>query len=623
MELVKKDVKYLNKDFAQFRQNLINFTRQYFPNTYNDFNESSPGMMFIEMASYVGDVLSYYTDQSFRESLLADAQENANILQLAQTFGFQTKINTPASVDLDVFQLLPAKGTGNATEPDYDYALSIARNMVVQTEQGISFITTQPVDFGVDSGNDPRTVSVYSVDSSGAPEFYLLQKKVPAKSGELKTAEYTFNAPNPYDKITLFETNVIDIIDVISDTGDEWTQVNYLAQDTVFDAIPNIPFNDAEMSKEKSTVPYILKLKRTPRRFITRVRNDGKMDIQFGAGVSSDADEELIPNPKNVGMGLEYLSRTTTVDVDPTNFLRTSTYGLAPNNETLTVRYTVGGSISENVAANKLNLLITVPYNSQNTAEVNLDFVKDSLAVNNPESATGGQTKQNIEAIRQQAMANFASQGRMITREDYIARCYMMPSKFGSIAKAYVIGDLQQNTEDKTYPRETISNPLALNLYTLAFNEDQQLIPLNTALRENLRTYLSQFRMLTDAINIKTAYIVNVGVECDIMPTANANNQEVQLRVVEKLKELLHVNRMQINGPIIIPNIMSELDKVSGVQTVARFEMKNLYNDKQGYAKNIYDIEGATKGGIVYPSLDPMIFEVRYPNKDIKVRITG
>jgi len=623
MELVKKDVKYLNKDFAQFRQNLINFTRQYFPNTYNDFNESSPGMMFIEMASYVGDVLSYYTDQSFRESLLADAQENANILQLAQTFGFQTKINTPASVDLDVFQLLPAKGTGNATEPDYDYALSIARNMVVQTEQGISFITTQPVDFGVDSGNDPRTVSVYSVDSSGAPEFYLLQKKVPAKSGELKTAEYIFNAPKPYDKITLFETNVIDIIDVISDTGDEWTQVNYLAQDTVFDAIPNIPFNDAEMSKEKSTVPYILKLKRTPRRFITRVRNDGKMDIQFGAGVSSDADEELIPNPKNVGMGLEYLSRTTTVDVDPTNFLRTSTYGLAPNNETLTVRYTVGGSISENVAANKLNLLITVPYNSQNTAEVNLDFVKDSLAVNNPESATGGQTKQNIEAIRQQAMANFASQGRMITREDYIARCYMMPSKFGSIAKAYVIGDLQQNTEDKTYPRETISNPLALNLYTLAFNEDQQLIPLNTALRENLRTYLSQFRMLTDAINIKTAYIVNVGVECDIMPTANANNQEVQLRVVEKLKELLHVNRMQINGPIIIPNIMSELDKVSGVQTVARFEMKNLYNDKQGYAKNIYDIEGATKGGIVYPSLDPMIFEVRYPNKDIKVRITG
>jgi hypothetical protein len=623
MELVKKDVKYLNKDFAQFRQNLINFTRQYFPNTYNDFNESSPGMMFIEMASYVGDVLSYYTDQSFRESLLSDAKENANILQLAQTFGFQTKINTPASVILDVFQLIPAKGTGNATEPDYDYALSIAENMVVQTEQGINFITTQPVDFDVDSGASPRTVSVYSVDLTGAPEFYLLQKQTPAKSGEIKTASFTFNAPKPYDKITLLEGNIIDIIDITSNSGNEWTQVDYLAQDTIFDSIPNIPFNDGDMAKEKSTVPYILKLKRTPRRYITRVRNDGKMDIQFGAGVSSDADEELIPNPKNVGMGLEYLKRTTSVTVDPTNFLRTSTYGLAPNNETLTVRYTIGGNIKENVASNKLNLLITVPYNSQNTAEVNLDFVKDSLAVNNPESATGGQAKQDIDAIRQQAMANFASQGRMVTREDYIARCYMMPSRFGSIAKAYVIGDMQQNTEDKTYPRETISNPLALNLYTLAFNEDQQLIPLNTALRENLRTYLSQFRMLTDAINIKTAYIVNVGIECDIMPSANSNNQEVQLRVVEKIKELLHVNRMQINGPIIIPNIMSELDAISGVQTVARFEMTNLYNSKQGYAENVYDIEGATKNGIVYPSLDPMIFEVRYPNKDIKVRITG
>lgn len=624
MELVKKDVKYLNKDFAQFRANLINFTRQYFPNTYNDFNESSPGMLFIEMASYVGDVLSYYTDQSFRESLLSDAQENANVLQLAQTFGFQARINTPASVVLDLFQLLPAKGSGNATEPDYDYALSIAENMVVQTEQGISFLTTRPVDFAVDSNESPRTVSVYSINTDGTPEFYLLQKKVPAKSGQIKTATYEFETPKAYDKITLPDTNVIDIVDVISDTSDEWFQVNYLAQDTIFDAIPNIPFNDAELSKERSTVPYILKLKRTPRRYVTRVRNDGKMDIQFGAGVSSDSDEELIPNPKNVGMGLEYLNRTTTVDVDPTNFLRTSTYGLAPNNETLTVRYTVGGSVNENVAANKLNLLIEIPYNTdKNTAEVNLDFVKESLAVNNPESATGGQSKQDINALRQQAMSNFASQGRMITREDYIARCYMMPPQFGAIAKAYVIGDMQQDTADVTYPRETVSNPLALNLYTLAYNEDKQLIPLNSALRENLRTYLSQFRMLTDAINIKTAYIVNIGVECDILPSPNYNNQEVQLRVVNKIKELFDVERMQINGPIVIPNVMSEIDKIPGVQTVARFELMNLYNTAQGYADNVYDLEQATKNGIIYPSLDPCIFEVRFPNKDIKVRITG
>ena len=623
MSLVKKDVKYLNKDFAQFRQNLINFTRQYFPNTYNDFNETSPGMMFIEMASYVGDVLSYYTDQSFRESILNNAQESANILNLAQLFGYQVKLNTPATVVLDIFQLVPSKGTGNATEPDFDYALSIQENLQVQTEAGINFLTTAPVDFQVNTSNNPREVSVYSTDSSGNIEFYLLKKQVPAKSGEIKTKTFEFGIPKPYDKITLPDTNVLDIIDVISSTNDEWSEVNYLAQDTVFDSIANIPFNDAEMSEFKSTVPYILKLKRTPRRFVTRVRNDQKIDIQFGAGVSSDSDEELIPNPKNVGMGLEYLKRSTTLDVDPTNFLRTSTYGLAPNSETLTVRWTVGGSVSENIAANTLNIITTVNYNNINTADVNLDFVKTTVAANNPGPATGGKTKQDLESIRQNAMANFAAQNRMITREDYIARCYMIPAKFDSIAKAYVIGDSQQNTADVTYPRETLSNPLALNLYTLAYNDAQQLVPLNTALKENLRTYLSQFRMLTDAINIKTAYIVNIGVDVDIIPTPNSNSQEVILRVVNRLKELLHVDRMQINGPINIANIMSELDKVRGVQTVAGLDITNLYNTVTGYSQYVYDIQGAIKNSIIYPSLDPMIFEVRFPNKDIKGRIVS
>ena len=623
MESVKKDVKYLNKDFAQFRQNLINFTRQYFPNTYNDFNETSPGMMFIEMASYVGDVLSYYTDQSFRESILNSAQENANVLNLAQLFGYQVKLNTPATVILDIFQLVPSKGSGNATEPDFDYALSISENIQVQTDAGVNFISTAPVDFRVNTSNDPREVSVYSTDSAGNIEFYLVKKQVPAKSGEIKTEQFTFNIPKPYDKITLPDTNVLDIIDVISSTGDEWSQVNYLAQDTVFDSIANIPFNDVEMAEFRSTVPYILKLKRTPRRYVTRIRNDQKLDIQFGAGVSSDSDEELIPNPKNVGMGLEYLKRTTTLDVDPTNFLRTSTYGLAPNNETLTVRWTVGGSITENVSANTLNLVTVINYNSTNTADVNLDFVKSTVAVNNPEPATGGKTKQDIESIRQNAMANFAAQNRMITREDYIARCYMMPAKFGSIAKAYVIGDSQQNTADITYPRETISNPLALNLYTLAYNDAKQLVPLNTALKENLRTYLSQFRMLTDAINIKTAYVVNIGAEVDIIPTPNSNSQEVILRVVNRLKELLNVDRMQVNGPINKANIMSELDNIRGVQTVAGLTITNLYNTLTGYSKYVYDIEGATKNSIIYPSLDPMIFEVRFPNKDIKGRIVS
>ncbi len=623
MDIIKKDVKYLNKDFGQFRQNLINFSRQYFPNTYNDFNESSPGMMFIEMASYVGDVLSYYSDQTFRESLLNNAQESANILQLSQLFGYQAKMNTPATTMLDVFQLVPSIGTGDSTEPDFRYCLSLTNNIQVQTKEGINFTTTQAVDFSVDTPNDQREVTVYSVDSIGNIEWYLLKKQVPAKSGEIKTVDFDFGDPKAYDKITLKETNVIDILDINSDTGDEWHQVDYLAQDTIFQSIPNVPFNDKAMSDDRSSVPYILKLKRTPRRFVTRVRDDSKMDIQFGAGVSSDSDEEVIPNPKNVGMGLEYLTRTTVTSVDPTNFLRTSTYGLAPNNEKLTVRYTVGGGVNENVPANTLTVVPNLYFNSFNVGQVDLTFVKSTVAMNNPEPAKGGKAKQDIEVVRQNAIANFASQNRMMTREDYIARCYMMPARFGSISKAYIIADMQQDSEDKTYPRDTISNPMALNLYTLAYNDDKQLVPLNNALKQNLKTYLDQFRMLTDAINIKTAHIVNVGINFEIIPMPNINSQEVVLRCIEKLKNIFHVDRMQINGPVNISNIITEIDQIKGVQSVGNFELTNLYDMDLGYAGNVYDLEKATKNNIIYPSLDPCIFEIRFPDLDIKGRTLG
>jgi hypothetical protein len=622
MELVKKDVKYLNKDFAQFRQNLISFAKQYFPNTYNDFNESSPGMMFIEMASYVGDVLSYYADQQFRESVLSTAQEDANVLMLSQLFGYKPKLNAPAIVTLDVYQLVPSIGTGIDARPDYRYALSIQDNMQVQSESGIKFRTLNQVDFTYSSSLDPTEVSVYEIDNSGNVQYYLLKKQVQAISGEIKTTDYAFGNPKPYDKITLPETNVLDIVKVTDDDGNTWYETDYLAQDTIFEDIANIPFNDPTLSVYRSTVPYILKLRRTARRFVSRVRADYQTELQFGSGVSSDSDEEIIPNPKNVGLGLDYLARTTTSNIDPSNFLYTSTYGLAPNNVTLTVQYTIGGSISDNVPVNTITTINNIVYNSGNEIySLDLSFVKSSVAVNNPVPATGGKTRDSIDSIRQNAIANFAAQNRAITREDYISRCYSMPSKYGSIAKAYIIGDTQLDTNDRDYPRDTVSNPLALNLYVLAYDVNKNLTAPNEAIRENLRTYLSNYRMLTDAINIKTAYIVNIGIEFEVIPTPNSNSNEVLLRCVNRLKQMFDNDRMQINGPINISNVVSEIDRLEGVQSVPRLEIVNLTDMNKGYAGNVYDINAATKNGIVYPSLDPCIFEIKYPNVDIKGRV--
>jgi len=613
-DLVKKDVKYLNKDFAQFRQNLINFAKNYFPDTYQDFNESSPGMMFMEMSSYVGDVLSYYTDTSFKESLLSTAEESSNILMLSQLFGHKPRLNAPATCNLDVFQLVPATVTGGDAAPDMAYALTVASGLLVSDENGTEFHTEESIDFN----HDPE-ITVYEIDGSGNVARYLLKKRVKIISGAVKTSTFSFVDPKPYDKIILPDTNIIDVISITDSANNNWLEVDYLAQDTVFEDIANIPFNDPELSAYRSTVPYILKLKKTARRFISRVRDDGRIELCFGSGVSSDADEEIIPNPKNVGHGLEYLRRTTTSTVDPTNFLYTSTYGIAPSNTTLTVTYSVGGSLEENVGVHSIVNITNVTYLNE-TGTINLDDTKESLAVTNSEPALGGRGKQHLEGIRQNAMASFAAQNRAITREDYIARVYSMPSKFGAISKAYIVGDTQINTTDKTYPAETIANQYALNLYILAQDATGCFTEANQALLENLRTYISQYRMLTDALNIKAAFIINLGINFEVIPKPNYNSNEIVLKCVSRLKTLLHRDRMQINGALNISSIISDLDGLEGVQSIPTLEFVNMHKASSGYSGNEYQMNGAVKNNILYPSLDPSIFEIKYPDGDIKGR---
>lgn len=617
-ELVKKEVKYLNKDFGQFRSNLISFAKNYFPNTYNDFNESSPGMMFIEMSAYVGDVLSFYADTQLREGFLAEARERSNLYNLANSLSYKAKTNTPAYVKLDIFQLLPAVGSGANTSPDWRYALTVQPNALLSSTSTVKFRTLDYVDFSFSSSFDPTEVTVYEIDNTGQVTYYLLKKQVNAVSGEIKTSTFTFGNAKIYDKITLPENNVLEIIDIVDSDGNTWYEVPYLAQDTVPLSIQNIPFNDPTLSANRSSAPFILKYKKTAKRFVTRLRGDNRTEIQFGAGVSSEADEDLIPNPTAVGFGLPYFKRTADLSIDPSNFLYTQTYGQAPNNTTLTVRYTIGGGVSDNVGINTISTINSITYNSFNASldSAVITFVKNSVAVNNPEPARGGQALRDLESIRQDAIANFAAQNRAVTREDYIVRCYAMPAKFGSIAKAFIIQDDQMSTDGDRIP-----NPLALNLYALGYDSNKNFTPLSNAVNENLRNYLSQYRMLTDAINIKTPYIINIGIEFEIIARPGFNGNEVVLRCIESLKRSFDNDKMGINMPIIVNQFVSELDRIEGVQTVSSFKITNLYDTILGYSGNLYDIDGATKNGIIYPSLDPSIFEVKYPNSDIKGRI--
>ena len=614
-----KDIKYLNKDFNSFKDQLIEFTKVYHPDKFNDFSEGNPGMMFLEMAAYVGDVLSFYTDTQLRENILLLAQEKENLYNLAYSLGYKPKVTSAAVTDLEIFQLLPSRIIGSSYVPDFDYALDIESNSSFRGG-GEVFTITDTVRFDFSSSFDPTEINIYQYDNSNNPEYYLLKKTVKAISGETKTQTFEIGPAERFKTLTLFDSNIISIESIKDTEGNEYYEVPYLAQDTIFEEVENIGTNDPELKGFNEQTPYLVKIKKVPRRFVSRFKNNNQLEIQFGAGISDKADEQIIPNPDNIGLGINDGRSKLDVSYDPSNFLYTKAYGQIPANTILTVTYLTGGGLSSNVAsnvitdANTLNII-----NKPNLNQGLLNFIKSSVASNNPIAATGGGEGDSIEDIRLNAIANFSTQQRTVTKEDYVIRTLSMPSRFGRVAKAYITQDDQ--ISPLTTEANRIPNPLALNLYTLGYDNNKRLINLNQATKTNLSTYLEQYRMLTDAINIKNAFIINFALDFEITTFKNYNNQETLLQCITDLKDYLNIDKWQINQPIILSEIENLIGSVRGVKTLEKLELTNKSGRVLGYSPYKYSFEAATKKGVLYPSLDPSIFELKYPDSDIRGRV--
>ena len=609
MAKVKRDISYLNKDFGDFRNQLINFSKTYFPTTYTDFSPASPGMMFMEQASYVGDVLSFYLDNQLQETFIQYARQTNNLFDLAYMFGYTPKVTSLATTQLDIFQIVPAKTVGTGSQPDFSYALDFPENTEV-TGDGQTFTIQDNIDFTVSSSQDPTLVTVAQVNGA-TPTYYLLNKKRNASSGDIQTTTFSFGAHQEFPTVDLQGENIAQILDVFDSDGNEWYQVSALGQDSVYDKIKNTNVNDPNNSSGQEDTPYILQLKQVQRRFATRFVDNTTLQIQFGSGNAESNDEEIIPNPHNVGLGLPYTQDKLTTAYSPTNFIFTNTYGIAPSNTTLTVRYITGGGITSNVAANTLtnvdtsNTTFIQPTLNESLAQ----YVFDSVAVNNPEAATGGADGDSIEEIRQNTISSYGTQLRNVTADDYLVRTLSMPSNFGNISKAHV-----------QKPTNANSNT-TLEIYTLSYDINKNLRTASSALKENLTTYLNQYKMIGDSITIKDAYIVNIAVDFEIITLPNYNNNEVIRNCLTALIDFFNVDKWQINQPIILRNINVLLDKVTGVQTVKQVKITNKAGVSEGYSQYGYDVEGATQSGVIYPSIDPSIFEVKNLNKDISGRV--
>jgi len=614
---IRRNIQYINKDFTELRASLIDYAKTYFPNTYTDFSPTSPGMMFMEMAAYVGDVLSFYMDNQIQENFLQYARQPNNLYELAYMFGYKPNVTQVATTIVDFYQQVPASGSTSNKVPDFNYSLFVPGNTSITSTSNasISFLMEDPIDFSVSSSGDPTEITVYEVDGSGIPLYFLLKKSRKAISATINTIPFSFGAPTQFSTVDINADKIIGVLDITDTDGNEWYEVDYLGQEMVFNSIKNTNVNDPNLSQYAGDTPYILKLEKVQRRFASRVISTGSLQLQFGAGTAEDTDEEIIPNPNNVGIGLPFEIDKLTTAYSPENFLFTKTYGIAPSNTTLNVRYLTGGGVESNVPANDLtNLTSTVTFVNQQTNQTTANYVFNSLAVTNPQAADGGGDGDTIEEIRQNSSANFATQLRNVTQNDYLVRALSMPAKYGVVSKAYI-------EPTKAQSISAGESQSVLDLYVLSYNVSNQLTTTSLALKQNIITYLSQYRMVNDSVTIKDAFIINIGVNFDIIVLPNYNSNEVLTNCIVALRDYFAIDRWQINQPIVLRDIYILLDRIEGVQTVKTITINNLVGENLGYSKYAYDINGATANNVVYPSLDPSIFEVKYPNQDIQGRV--
>jgi len=547
-------------------------------------------MMLIEISAYVGDILSLYLENQIQETFTQFTKQRKNLLSQSYIYGYFPKITNVSQTIIDIYQLLPSINISGSFIPDFNYSLIIDEGAQIKTNNNsnIKFLIEDKIDFSVSSSNDNTEISVYSTNNNLEPDYYLIKKQRKAYSADIK--QINIDISEDFERFKTIEINdnkIIKILNVLDSDNNKWYEVPYLAQNIIYEDIPN------------QNPLYKLLPVQTSRRFITRFKSDNKLEIQFGSGDLNIIDEEIIPNHNNVGIGLPYGINKLYTAYDPSNFLYTNTYGSSPKNTTLSITYLVGGGIESNINSNEINLISNANIYFKNN--IDSDEILNSITFNNEFASVGGGNGDSNEDLKQKIISSFPSQLRAVTIDDYIIRSYSLPPKYGIISKVYI----EKNKQN------------ILDLFVLSKNNNLTIC--NNDIKNNLKYYLDNYRMINDSINIKDAFIINIGVLFDIVIKPNYINKVVINNCIQTIINYFNIDKWNINEPIILSELYNILDNTDGVQTVKDIKIINKYGEDEGYSKYEYDIDSATINRVIYPSLDPSIFELKYIN-DIQGR---
>jgi len=609
---ILKQRKYLNRDFDGFRADLLEYARTHFPNNIKDFSESSLGGLLLEFAAYVGDVDSFYLDHQFHEVNIETAVEDKNIQAHLKRAGVAIVGASPAVVDQTFYIEVPA--TGNPPEPNTAALPVVHAGTVLPAENGVQFELTEDIDFREidETGALLADITISQRDSNSTPTSFILTRVGECVSGFRASENFSVGSFRAFQTFALSKENVTEIISVKDAEGNIYYEVDYLTQDTVFRAITN-------RDEDYNLVPDNLIVTPAPFRFIKEMSLDTRLTtLTFGGGSAESLDDDIIPDPSQFAIPL-YGKRTfSRFTLNPGNLLQTTTLGIITPNTTITVDYRYGGGLSHNVGAKTIRgtttLIMSFPNEPTPTVA---QFVRSSFDSLNMESAAGGEDAPTTDELKLRVPAARSAQSRIVTKEDLIARVYTMPSNFGRVFRAAT--------------RPNPLNPLATSLYIISRNSDNQLVTSPDSLKKNLSTYLNQFRLSNDAIDILDAMVINIQIDFAIVVDPAQNKNLIKQNVISQLKKYFSIKNFEIDQPIYINDIENILYNNDGVYTVHELRITNINgtvgdgangSDIRIYSDVVYDVEANTDKKIIFTP-PGAIFEIRFPSYDIRCQVSG
>lgn len=597
-----KQIKYLNLSQKDFVQDLKNYSKVFFPGRSKDFSEGSSGLLMLEQAAFIGDVLAFYQEKRLKNANLQTADDPEQVYNLSSFLSYKPSGPPPSRGSQNFYLEVPATSSNGVVSPDMKYSM-IFKNVQLQNSNNVVFESLEDVDFTSVNTSSVSEVKVSKRSNAGSPTHYVLKTSAEIIGAKSVTENYTIGEYKAFRSVEFSQQNVVEIISVTDSDGNEYFEVDFLAQESIFEILPNA-FEDSE------NVPFILRLKAVPRRFVKKVNpKTGKTTLYFGAGKASDVGTSFVPDPQELSVDVVGKKTFSSEFIDPQNFLKTKTLGLSPYNTTLTIKARVGGGVATRSAEGTIRTISSkeVDFSSTGLDPQKVNQTLQSFSTNNTEPIQGGDNPETIKEIQENASAMFAAQGRLVTKEDYIARSLSMPSSFGKIFR--VSADTLCNSKNG-----------GVQLFVTSKDINGQLSAPSNTLRKNLKNYLSKFTRMGQSIDILDGQILNVAIEYSIVVSSGYNKSQVKLNTMDKVREIFNIDNWQLNQPIIIDEILCAINDVDGVISVADLKISNRRNGFEGrvYSEIAYSIESNAKNGIILcPSNS--IFEVKYiKGPDIK-----